>query len=120
MKRFIEISALLVAMLSGAAHADGNGLCKPLCETDKRECRSDAASAADEETLPLVAMTDRNQHARVAQGMAAKPAEAQTKQGYESRRVKMQRTCDTKYLRCVQACAREEAAAPAAKAGQQQ
>ncbi|GAB2845935.1 hypothetical protein GCM10027277_12690 [Pseudoduganella ginsengisoli] len=112
MKRFFLLPALLAAVLAGTAHAEGNGFCKPLCETDKRECRSDAASASDEEAAPLLAMADRNPHARVAKGLEDKPFSAQVKQGYESRRVKMQRTCDSQYLRCVQACAKEEAAAP--------
>lgn len=91
------------------ARADSNSLCKPLCETEKRECRGHAASVADEDKLPLLAMEDRNPNARVSRGMADKPSDAQARQGYESRRVREQRTCDTHYLRCVQACARQEA-----------
>lgn len=110
MKRFVLISALAAAFC-GAAHAADNGLCKPLCESDKRECRSRAADMSDDDALSLLAMADRNPNARVSRELADKPTEAQTKQAYESRRVKMQRTCDTQYLRCVQGCAREEAAA---------
>lgn len=116
MKQLILLCAVLLA---GAAHADGSGLCKPLCDTDKRECRGNAASQSDDDALSLVTMADRNPNARVARGLADKPSEAQSKQAYESRRVTMQRTCDTQYLRCVQACGKQaHAAEAAAKAGQ--
>jgi hypothetical protein len=114
-----RLTLLFAVLLAGAAHADSNGLCKSLCETSKRECRSDAASQTSDEALTLLTMTDRNPNARVAKGLADKPSEAQSRQSYESRRVKMQRACDTQYPRCVQACGKQEAAAPDAKAGQQ-
>lgn len=100
--------ALMTLLLAGAAHADSGGLCQSVCATDKRECRSEAASLAEDDKLPLLSMEDRNPNARVARGMADKPSEAQAKQGYESRRVREQRSCDTQYLRCVQACAKQE------------
>jgi hypothetical protein len=104
-----QLTVLFALLLAGVAHADSNGLCKPLCETEKRECRRHAASIADDEKLPLLAMEDRNPNARVSRGMADKPSDAQVRQGYESRRVREQRTCDTRYVRCVQACARPDA-----------
>lgn len=104
-----QLTVILALLLAGMAHADSSGLCKPVCETEKRECRSHAASLADDDKLPMLAKEDRNPNARVSRGMADKPSDAQARQGYESRRVREQRTCDTQYLRCVQACARPEA-----------
>ena len=109
MKPLMLMAALLLA---GAAQAGDAGLCKPLCDSDKRECRKDAASQADDDTLPLMPAVDRNPNARVSRELSGKPTVAQTRQGHESRRVQLQRTCDTQYQRCVQACAREDAAQP--------
>ncbi len=109
MKPLMLTAALLLA---GAAQAGDGGLCKPLCDSDKRECRKDAASQADDDTLPLMPTADRNPNARVSREMSGKPTVAQTRQGHESRRVQLQRTCDAQYLRCVQACAKEEEAKP--------
>jgi len=103
-----SLTVLLALLLAGVAHADSNSLCKPVCETEKRECRSRAASVADDDKLPLLAMEEKNPNARVARGLADKPSDAQARQGYESRRVREQRTCDTQYLRCVQACAKQD------------
>lgn len=100
-----RLTVLITLLLAGVAHADSGSLCKPMCATDKRECRSQAAKLADDDTLPLLSMPDNNRNARMARGAADKPSEAQARQGYESRRVREQRTCDTQYLRCVQACA---------------
>lgn len=115
MKRFIPLLALLLA---GLAQADSNSLCKPMCDTDKRECRGNAATLAEDDKLPLLAMADNNPNARVSRGLADKPSDAQARQNYESRRVREQRMCDTQYLRCVQSCAKQGAAAPVGKAGQ--
>jgi hypothetical protein len=120
MKRLMLFSAVLAATLASTAHAEGNGLCKPLCATEKRECRSSAAAMSDDNAASFIAMGDRNPNARVSRELSGKDSEAQVKQGYESRRVREQRACDTQYLRCVQACAKEDAATPPGKAGQQQ
>jgi hypothetical protein len=123
MKRSILLSALSLAALAaftGAVRAGevrDAGLCKPLCASDQRACRSNAASLSDQETLPLLAMPETNEHARVSQKMSGKATVAQTKQGYESRRVQLQRTCDSQYLRCVQGCG-QQGAGPAGKTGQ--
>lgn len=113
MKRLSRLSIFSLVLFAGVCHAEGGGLCKPLCESDKRECRGAAVSLSQDDVAPLVAMEDRNPHARVSRKMAGSPPEAQTTQGSQSRRVQMQRTCDDKYLRCVRACANSAAATPA-------
>ncbi|SFV11237.1 hypothetical protein [Pseudoduganella namucuonensis] len=95
---------LSLVLFAGACHAEGEGLCKPLCEADKRECRAAAASLSRDDVAPLLAMEDRNPHAKVSRRMAGSPPEAQTTRASESKRVQMQRTCNDNHLRCVRAC----------------
>lgn len=119
MKRLMLFAAVLAATLASAAHAESNGLCKPMCASDKRECRGNAARLIDDDkTMSLAAQEDNNPNARVSRGMSGKDSGAQNRQGYESVRVREQRLCDTQYLRCVQACDKQDAVTPPGKAGQ--
>jgi hypothetical protein len=105
MKRVALLSMIAGVILTGACHAAEPGLCKSLCDADKRECRAHVRDLAEDDGAPLLAMAEKNPLARGAQEQVATPASrAIDNAGTQSRRIVHAGACDDNYLRCARAC----------------
>ncbi|WP_075791919.1 hypothetical protein [Massilia putida] len=114
MKKLLTWLAVLAATLgAGAGHAAEPGLCKSMCDADKRECRAHGRESAAEDGAPLLEMPEKNPLARGAQmQVPAVSSRALENAGTQSRRMRHASQCDDTYLHCTRACA-----APAASSG---
>ena len=118
MKRRLALFAMLAAtMTAGAAHAAEPGLCKSMCDADKRECRARGRELAAENGSGLLEMPEKNPLARGAQMQLPTPSsQALENSGTQSRRMRHASQCDATYLRCTRACAAPAAASVATPA----
>jgi hypothetical protein len=107
MKKLLTWLAMLAATMgAGAGHAAESGLCKSMCDADKRECRAHGRELAAEDGGPLLEMPEKNPMARGAQ-VQVPPASSRALEntGTQSRRMRHAGQCDDTYLRCTRACA---------------
>jgi hypothetical protein len=107
-KHFALLAMLATTMAAGACHAAGpeSGLCKSMCDADKRECRAHGRELAAEDGAPLLDMPEKNPLARGAQmQVPTTSSQALENSGTQSRRMRHASQCDDTYLRCTRACA---------------
>lgn len=107
MKKLLTLLAVLAATMgAGAGHAAEPGLCKSMCDADKRECRAHGREMAAEDGSGLIEMPEKNPLARGAQmQVPTTSAQALENSGTQSRRLSHASQCDATYLRCTRACA---------------
>jgi hypothetical protein len=107
MKRLLTLLAVLVATMgAGSGHAAEPGLCKSMCDADKRECRAHSQDLAAENASGLLEMPEKNPLARGAQSQVpATSSRALENSSMQSRRLSHASQCDATYLRCTRACA---------------
>jgi len=97
---------MLGMMWTGASLAAEPGLCKSMCDADKRECRAHAHTLAAGHADGFLEMPERNPMARDAQTQVTTQASrALENAGTQSRRMDYAGACDDTYLRCTRACA---------------
>jgi hypothetical protein len=99
---------LTATLAAGACHAaePEPGLCKSMCDADKRECRAHGRALAADNNAPLLDMPEKNPLARGAQmQVPTTSSQALENSGTQSRRMRHASQCDDTYLRCTRACA---------------
>lgn len=105
MTRVFVSLVLMGLVLSGAARAGDAGMCKSMCDAEKRECRAQVQTRLSNEKSALGQMPERNPLARGAQvQVVSQDARALDAAGDQHRRMANNGACDDKYLRCTRAC----------------
>ena len=108
MQRGSWIVALAALCLSGAASAAEPGICKSVCDTERRSCKANVDDLAAEkyEGPIVVEPRERNGLARTAQQTQGGPDVrlVENQGGVQDRRMRYRAACEDKYARCTRAC----------------
>jgi len=82
-------------------------MCKAVCVSARKDCRSEAQSNTENDSSPLLSMKqDRNPYAKTAQDMNP-PAQQQRlseAEAFRSRRAERLQACEAPYRSCTRAC----------------
>jgi hypothetical protein len=107
MRQVKLLLALLGSTFCAAGMAAEPGLCKPVCASEKKECRAHAKLQTDYDREPLFAPdTVKNPYERRNTAGAVSTVEARAREQADTHRRVSERNgqCDTAYLQCVRAC----------------
>jgi hypothetical protein len=100
--------ALLGISLCAAGVAAEPGLCKPMCASEKKECRAQARLRTEYDREPPFAPDNgKNPYERTTTMGAVSTVESRAREQADTHRRVSERNgqCDTAYLQCVRACA---------------
>lgn len=109
MNKFVKLSVMLALLASGACKADESGLCKPLCDQEKRQCRTAATNLVDQDTESLMARRAGDAPVRYFGDTSvhtSNPAGPDV-QNAQDRRMRRTRACDDRFAVCRKACSAE-------------
>ena len=106
MNRLFRLSMPLVFLASGACTAADSSTCQPDCAQEKRECSSRAQQVSKRENGPLESMNEKLPHIRYSGDARGRSIDVRAgeRQDFENRRLERNRSCDDKYMKCVNAC----------------
>ena len=103
--------ALAGLLWSGASLAADPGICKSMCDAERKTCNARAEEHAnDERNGPIVIEPrQRNEIARTAEKtqVETSAARANEQAGAQGRRMRYRTACDDAYARCTRGCASE-------------
>lgn len=111
MNKIVKLSVLLALLACGVCRADEAGLCKPLCEQEKRQCRSAAAKLVDHDPQSLMKPRGNDKPVRYFGPSSVKtgePVGPEVRNGQE-RRMTRSRACDDSFAVCTKACSTKPA-----------
>lgn len=108
MNKFVKLSVMLALLASGACKADESGLCKPVCDQEKRQCRTAAANLVDEDAESLMAPNGHNATARYFGKGSVKTSQpfGPDVRNAQDRRMQRTRVCDDRFAVCTKACSK--------------
>ena len=111
MNKIVKLSVVLALLACGVCKADEAGLCKPMCEQEKRQCRSAAAKLVDHDAQSLMKRRGIDQPVRYFGPSSVKtdqPAGPEVRNA-QQRRMTRNRACDDSFAVCTKACSTKPA-----------
>jgi len=117
MQRVTLMGVVLGFLLSNTSLAAEPGMCKSLCDSERRSCKAETHDLAREEFDGPIMLESRERNAlarTAARTQAPSSAERATERtNVDTRRMRYAAACEDKYARCTRSCAIE--AAPASE-----